>query len=298
MSPVALWRSWTTPSTEGELARRRESVLLNVLAILFVLSLVVNAIELASPALGTSLADLLSVYPFVLAAAVAFYGLLRLARGGRHRAAAIALLVLLGLLVLYLLVAAGVANPMTSLMVTLTVLLAAMLLGARASAIVVAGAAVALIASATLESTGTLRPLSPIGEKSHVRPVDGIGMALVLATIAWICWLYTRDALTSVDEALTHGSLNSPLRQLRTKTLTWREIEVVQLVAEGLSNDQIAKRLFVSPRTVQSHVANAMRKTSCANRTELGVLALREGLVPLFEPPEPTLQAGPAEPAR
>jgi DNA-binding NarL/FixJ family response regulator len=62
-----------------------------------------------------------------------------------------------------------------------------------------------------------------------------------------------------------------------------REIEVVQHVAEGLSNDAIASKLFVSPRTVQTHVANAMRKTDCANRTALGVLAVREGLVPLTD---------------
>jgi DNA-binding NarL/FixJ family response regulator len=56
---------------------------------------------------------------------------------------------------------------------------------------------------------------------------------------------------------------------------------VVQLVAEGHSNAAIARQLFVSSRTVQSHVASAMRKTRSANRTELGVLALREGLAPL-----------------
>jgi len=93
-----------------------------------------------------------------------------------------------------------------------------------------------------------------------------------------------RASLRRNTEALTHSNPSSPLRQLRTKTFTLREIEVVQLVAEGLSNDKIASRLFVSPRTVQTHVANAMRKAGCANRTALGVLALREGLVPLHEP--------------
>jgi DNA-binding NarL/FixJ family response regulator len=73
-----------------------------------------------------------------------------------------------------------------------------------------------------------------------------------------------------------------------------REIEVVQLVAAGLSNDAIAARLFISPRTAQSHVANAIRKTSCSNRTELGVLAIREGLVPLEEGAVPPLQSADA----
>jgi DNA-binding NarL/FixJ family response regulator len=67
----------------------------------------------------------------------------------------------------------------------------------------------------------------------------------------------------------------------RTDGLTDRELEVVVLVAEGLTNDQIAERLVLSPRTVQSHVANAMRRTRTQSRTQLAVLSIREGLVEL-----------------
>ena len=67
---------------------------------------------------------------------------------------------------------------------------------------------------------------------------------------------------------------------LVTAALSPREVEVVLLVAGGATNDEIAARLFISPRTVQSHVDNSMRKTSVRNRTELAVLAVREGLVP------------------
>lgn len=69
-------------------------------------------------------------------------------------------------------------------------------------------------------------------------------------------------------------------QRMRTATLTPREVQVVQLVAAGLSNPTIGRQLFVSARTVQSHVANALRKTGCAGRAELAVLAVREGLVP------------------
>jgi DNA-binding NarL/FixJ family response regulator len=64
--------------------------------------------------------------------------------------------------------------------------------------------------------------------------------------------------------------------------LTGRELEVVALVADGLSNQQIAARLHVSPRTVQAHVAGAMRKLGASSRTGLAVTAIRAGLVPLF----------------
>jgi DNA-binding CsgD family transcriptional regulator len=69
----------------------------------------------------------------------------------------------------------------------------------------------------------------------------------------------------------------------RTKSLSVREVQVTQLVAAGYSNDEIAGRLVISNRTVQSHVASALRKTQARNRAELGVLAVREGLVPLTE---------------
>ncbi len=73
----------------------------------------------------------------------------------------------------------------------------------------------------------------------------------------------------------------APPKRLRTKHLSGRESQVVQLVADGLSNEQIAERLVLSARTVQTHVRAALKKTGTATRTELAVLAVREGLVPL-----------------
>lgn len=65
-----------------------------------------------------------------------------------------------------------------------------------------------------------------------------------------------------------------------TDRLSVREVEVVQLVADGGTNEEIADQLVLSPRTIQSHVEHAMRKTETRNRTELAVLAALEGLVP------------------
>ncbi len=69
----------------------------------------------------------------------------------------------------------------------------------------------------------------------------------------------------------------------RTRSLSVREVQVTQLVAAGYSNEEIAARLVVSGRTIQSHVASALRKTGSRNRAALGVLAVREGLVPLTD---------------
>lgn len=60
--------------------------------------------------------------------------------------------------------------------------------------------------------------------------------------------------------------------------LTEREVEVLSLVAQGLSNQEIADRLVVSERTVRKHVSNILGKLHLANRTQATLYALRTGL--------------------
>jgi NarL family two-component system response regulator LiaR len=63
--------------------------------------------------------------------------------------------------------------------------------------------------------------------------------------------------------------------------LTVRELEVLQLVARGLPNQEIAEKLFVSGSTVRVHVSNILGKLHLANRTQATLYALREGLADL-----------------
>jgi DNA-binding NarL/FixJ family response regulator len=63
------------------------------------------------------------------------------------------------------------------------------------------------------------------------------------------------------------------------RSLTEREREIVTHVAAGLSNDEIAERLFVSPATAKTHVSRAMIKIGARDRAQLVVLAYESGLV-------------------
>jgi len=69
----------------------------------------------------------------------------------------------------------------------------------------------------------------------------------------------------------------------QTEPLTARELKVLRLIAEGLSNHDIAKKLFISEPTVRTHVSNILRKLNLDNRTQAALYALREGLASLEE---------------
>ncbi len=70
-----------------------------------------------------------------------------------------------------------------------------------------------------------------------------------------------------------------PVRGTDLAALTEREREVLALVAEGLSNDEIAARLVVSPATAKTHVSRAMIKLGARDRAQLVVFAYEAGLV-------------------
>lgn len=71
----------------------------------------------------------------------------------------------------------------------------------------------------------------------------------------------------------------SPTRE----ALTEREMEVLKLVAQGLSNKEIADRLVISGPTVRSHITNILTKLNLTSRTQAVLYALRQGIVKLDE---------------
>jgi len=78
--------------------------------------------------------------------------------------------------------------------------------------------------------------------------------------------------------------LNRPLNlPLADEPLTEREVEVLVHVARGDSNQDVANSLFISERTVRTHVSNILGKLQLANRTQAALYALKEGLTHLEE---------------
>jgi two-component system, NarL family, response regulator NreC len=80
-------------------------------------------------------------------------------------------------------------------------------------------------------------------------------------------------------EAYLHKAQDTVLNPY--ETLTTREREVLQLAAEGRTNGDIAAALYISPRTVETHRANVMRKLGLQNQADLIRYALQRGLLPM-----------------
>jgi pimeloyl-ACP methyl ester carboxylesterase/DNA-binding CsgD family transcriptional regulator len=98
-------------------------------------------------------------------------------------------------------------------------------------------------------------------------------------------WLGDQDETLSALRAFLaetpEGAAIKALKQRRRRpttgweSLTEAELDVVRLVAEGLTNQQIATRLYVSPRTVQTHVAHVLAKLDVSRRAEIAAEASR-----------------------
>ena len=99
-----------------------------------------------------------------------------------------------------------------------------------------------------------------------------------------LCRFLDSDTTPSLHDRLIAGRLNTHLAPWISRhferigpsitTLSRREQQVALLVAEGLSNSQIAARLRVTTDTVKKHIQHAMAKAGCGNRTQLAVQML------------------------
>ena len=95
-------------------------------------------------------------------------------------------------------------------------------------------------------------------------------------------WLDRATMGNVLNEMTGQGQLDSP--DTRINSLTEREREVVALIAEGLKNKQIGKRLFISETTVTHHLSSIFSKLGVSDRLELVIYAFGHNLVRLPNP--------------
>jgi NarL family two-component system response regulator YdfI len=106
--------------------------------------------------------------------------------------------------------------------------------------------------------------------------IEVVGEAASVAASQSLQREVTADALLTATAALTpmdDGMVDEPL--------TPRELEVLALMSEGLSNKRIAVRLAISDQTVKFHVASVGGKLNAVNRTDAVRRGLRRGLIAL-----------------
>jgi DNA-binding NarL/FixJ family response regulator len=101
----------------------------------------------------------------------------------------------------------------------------------------------------------------------------------VRAVVAGDALLSPRVTRRLIEEFATRARTPGPAAGPGLDALTEREREVVALVAEGLSNDEIAAQLYLSSATAKTHVSRAMGKLHARDRAQLVVFAYESGLV-------------------
>ncbi|MEM6107683.1 LuxR C-terminal-related transcriptional regulator [Mycobacterium sp. 050272] len=122
-------------------------------------------------------------------------------------------------------------------------------------------------ADAVRQSTGVMR--FKVYDDAYTTAIDAVREALGPSEFesAW-----TEGAALSVQEAIAYARRGHGDRRRPTTgwgALTPTEHDVVRLVGEGLANNDIAKRLFISPRTVQSHLTHVYNKLGVSSRVQL-----------------------------
>jgi DNA-binding NarL/FixJ family response regulator len=107
-------------------------------------------------------------------------------------------------------------------------------------------------------------------------PEDLIGLVRVAAAGNMV--LSPAAARRLVTASAAQHSTRQPAQQM-VESLTARDLEVLACLGEGLSNAQIAARLYLSEATIKGYVSRMLDKLGCANRTQAGLLAHDAGIV-------------------
>jgi DNA-binding NarL/FixJ family response regulator len=152
-----------------------------------------------------------------------------------------------------------------------------------------------------VETTRQLAAVAPL-TRVVVLTISADDEDVMNAVVAGACGYLLKDSsiqelVAGITAAASGESLISPqiaskvLQRLRSQgthadaaktiraELSDREIEVLKLIANGKDNAQIARELFISPKTVKNHISNILMKLQIENRIQAAVYAVRSGIV-------------------
>jgi two-component system, NarL family, response regulator LiaR len=124
---------------------------------------------------------------------------------------------------------------------------------------------------------------------------DKVILAIQAGAVSFLLKDVSPDDLIEAIRAVYHGEARlhpTVVRKLMNQVasqpgtpqriapdLTGRELDVLRLVAEGMSNREIADQLVISEKTVKTHISNLLSKLSVEDRTRLAIYAIKKGLV-------------------
>lgn len=109
-------------------------------------------------------------------------------------------------------------------------------------------------------------------------PIDEVVTA-IRAAVSGTAWLSPRAAAAVLDRMRRTHVEAQPASEFPKEELSPRERQVLELVARGLDNNEIAAELFISPRTAKNHVSSILAKLGVTNRIQAAVYASRQSVV-------------------
>src|SRR5829696_1138052 len=124
-----------------------------------------------------------------------------------------------------------------------------------------------------VETTRRLSSLAPLS-RVVVLTISADDDDVMNAVMAGACGYLLKDS--SIQELI--AGIRDASETIRAE-LSDRELQVLKLIANGKDNAQIARELFISPKTVKNHISNILMKLQIENRIQAAVYAVRSGIV-------------------